>query len=153
MKCPYCGFGDDKVVDSRPSNGGSAIRRRRECLKCGKRYTTYERVEPEEITVIKKDGRREQFSREKLKNGIKLACKKRNISVDLIEKMVEDIKAELMRSPLSEIPTSEIGERVMRKLRELDEVAYVRFASVYRQFQDKDEFLREVAELGGKSED
>jgi transcriptional repressor NrdR len=144
MKCPYCGSTDDRVVDSRSSREDRAVRRRRECLGCGKRFTTYEYVEQVDSMVIKKDGRREAFQRDKLKKGIMLACTKRDISMDDIEKMVEDIEEDLFSTFKNEIDGREIGERVMEKLQKLDPVAYVRFASVYREFKDSAQFLNEI---------
>jgi transcriptional repressor NrdR len=144
MKCPYCGSIDDRVVDSRSSREDRAVRRRRECLGCGKRFTTYEYVEPVDSMVIKKDGRREAFQRDKLKKGIMLACTKRDISMDVVEKMVEDIEEDLFRTFKTEIDSRQIGERVMERLENLDAVAYVRFASVYRDFKDSAQFLNEI---------
>ena len=147
MRCPYCGASEDKVVDSRSSREGRAIRRRRECLTCAKRFTTYEYVEEPSLTVIKSDGRREPFTRQKLLNSIKIACNKRPIASDQIEAMVEDIESGIYRLPDSEISTKHIGQMVMDKLRQADEVAYVRFASVYRQFRDTTEFMEELRKL------
>ena len=147
MKCPACQHPETKVVDSRVSKEGAAIRRRRECLKCGYRFTTYERVEMHLPMVIKKDGRREAFSRQKIIEGIKKACQKRPISMDQIEAFVSELERELMETGEREIPSSEIGERVMAKLHEWDDVAYVRFASVYRQFQDVNEFIEQIQKL------
>jgi len=135
------------VVDSRVSKDGAAIRRRRECLACGFRFTTYERVEMQLPMVVKRDGRREPFSREKVIEGIRKACQKRPISMDQIEAFVSELERELMESGEREIPSTEIGERVMAKLQEWDQVAYVRFASVYRQFKDVKEFIAQVQEL------
>ncbi|HOW64154.1 MAG TPA: transcriptional regulator NrdR [Candidatus Paceibacterota bacterium] len=151
MRCPKCGFQDDKVVDSRASRGGATIRRRRECLGCGFRYTTYEEIEREGMMVIKRDGRREEFSREKLISGIKKACQKRPVSPQMIEEMAEGIVSNLSDRFEREIPCAEIGERVMDGLREVDEVAYVRFASVYRRFEEATEFVQAVKNLGTKS--
>ncbi len=148
MRCPYCGKEESKVVDKRNTSRG--IRRRRECLGCGKRYTTYERIEPAEFSVIKKDGRRERFSREKLKAGIEKACEKRPISIEKIEKLVDEIVEELRKKGKKEIKSKAIGELVMRKLKKLDKVAYIRFASVYREFADINEFKEELKRLANK---
>src|SRR6266498_4104948 len=134
MRCPKCGRLDDKVIDSRASREGSVIRRRRECLDCGHRFTTYEEIEHQGLMVIKRDGRREEFSREKLLSGLRKACQKRPISPKLIEELVEKIVDEVTDKYDGEVPCGVIGERVMAGLRELDDVAYVRFASVYRRF-------------------
>ena len=150
MKCPFCGHVKDKVVDSRLGKEGKSIRRRRECLKCNARFTTYEKVEELLPMVIKKDGRREPFDRQKILAGIKKACEKRPISVTVLEKMVDDIEHIIQESSEKEIPSSRIGELVVRKLHELDQVAYVRFASVYRQFKDINEFMKELTGLLGK---
>jgi len=146
MKCPFCGHQDDRVVDSRASSDGS-IRRRRECLSCTRRFTTYEHVEEQRLMVIKKDGRREPFDRRKLQSGLVKACEKRPISMDRLEQVVEEIERDISRSFEREVPTREIGERVMRRLHELDPIAYVRFASVYREFKDAEQFVRELREL------
>ena len=134
MKCPYCGFKESKVVDSRPADEGSSIRRRRECLSCGKRFTTYETVESMPMVVIKRDGSRQTFDRRKLVNGMLRACEKRPVSLAQLEKIGEEIEQELQNSLEREISTERVGELVMDKLKSVDEVAYVRFASVYRQF-------------------
>jgi transcriptional repressor NrdR len=147
MRCPKCGCQDDKVVDSRASREGATIRRRRECLGCSFRYTTYEEIEREGLMVVKRDGRREEFSREKLASGVKKACQKRPISPQALEEMVDRIVQELSDHFDREIPCSEIGERVMNGLRGLDQVAYVRFASVYRRFQEATEFVQAVRNL------
>ncbi len=147
MKCPYCGKLHNRVIDSRVSNDGKAIRRRRECIDCHKRFTTYERVEETPLIVVKKDGRREPFDRNKIITGIKKACEKRPISMDAIEAIADRIELFLMELDEKEIPTKIIGERVMEELNRLDKVAYVRFASVYRQFKDIDEFVHEVKQL------
>jgi transcriptional repressor NrdR len=147
MRCPQCGHEEDKVVDSRPSQDGRAIRRRRECLKCSGRYTTYEYVEQSALTVLKSDERREPFDRNKVLHGIKLACNKRPVSAKQMESMVETIEADIHASGRNELPSAEIGEMVIAKLREVDEVAYIRFASVYRDFQDMNEFLAEMNKL------
>jgi len=144
MKCPLCGKAETRVVDSRVCKDGSAIRRRRECLACEGRFTTYEFVEKVLPVVIKKDGRREPFDRTKILNGIKKACEKRPISIDTIESIVESIEQACQNSYGKEIPSSVIGEKVMEELQKLDGVAYVRFASVYREFRDVSEFLKEL---------
>lgn len=147
MVCPFCGNDNDRVIDSRPTDEGTSIRRRRECTKCLKRYTTYEKVESIPFMVIKKDKNRQPFNREKLLNGIMKACEKRPISVDEIEKMVDEIEAELMNTLQREVTTRDIGELVMAKLKQVDDVAYVRFASVYRQFKDINTFMEELHKL------
>jgi len=147
MKCPFCGFIEDKVIDSRPTDEGSAIRRRRECTKCSKRFTTYEKVESLPLMVIKKDKSRQPFEREKLMNGLLRACEKRPISINDLEKMVESIETQLHNSLQREVTTGDIGEMVMTKLKAMDEVAYVRFASVYRQFKDINTFMDELKNL------
>lgn len=147
MKCPHCGHEEDKVVDSRPSQDGRAVRRRRECLKCKARFTTYEYVEQGTLAVIKSDYRREPFDRHKLLHGIKLACNKRPITPKEIEAMVDEIENQVITPSRTEITSKEIGELVMDKLRTMDEIAYVRFASVYRKFKDKSEFLEELKKL------
>lgn len=147
MKCPYCGFRDDKVVDSRVIRDGHAIRRRRECLSCNRRFTTYEFVEKASLMVMKKDGRREAFDISKIKGGIVKACEKRPVSVETIEGIVEDIEKKVGMEYEKEVPSSVIGELVMTALKELDEVAYVRFASVYRQFRDINDFVKELGML------
>lgn len=147
MKCPYCGFVEDKVIDSRPTDENAAIRRRRECSKCLRRFTTYEKVESVPLMVIKKDKTRESFDREKLLNGLLRACEKRPVSVDDLEKMVDQIESQILNTLKREITTREIGEMVMTRLKDLDEVAYVRFASVYRQFRDINTFMDELHKL------
>jgi len=147
MKCPLCGHEEDKVVDSRVSSDGQSIRRRRECLKCGKRFTTYEHVEEQPLMVIKKDGRREPFDRHKLLAGLVKACEKRPVSMESLESLVDELERELSQQFEREAPSREIGERVMRKLHALDPVAYVRFASVYREFKDVEQFMRELKDL------
>ena len=147
MKCPHCGHEEDKVVDSRPSQDGRAIRRRRECLGCSERFTTYEYVEQSTLTVIKSDNRREPFDRSKLLQGLKLACNKRPVSAKQIENMADQVEAEINNRSKSEISSHDIGEIVMVRLRDVDEIAYVRFASVYRKFKDKEEFLEEMKKL------
>ena len=144
MKCPYCGFTESKVIDSRPTDESSAIRRRRECLKCGKRFTTYEKLESVSIVVIKKDLSRQEFDRNKILKGIITACEKRPISLAQMEKVADDIESELYQSMEREVDTATIGEKVMEKLRELDDVAYVRFASVYKRFDDIETFMKEL---------
>ncbi len=147
MKCPYCGYKESKVVDSRPAEEGSSIRRRRECLSCGKRFTTYETVESMPMVVVKRDGSRQTFDRRKLVNGMLRACEKRPVSVAQLEKIGEEIEQELQNSLEREISTEHVGELVMDKLKAVDEVAYVRFASVYRQFKDINTFMRELNKL------
>jgi transcriptional repressor NrdR len=147
MKCPFCGFMDDKVIDSRLGKDGDIIRRRRECLKCERRFTTYERVEDVLPMVVKKDGRREPFDRNKILLGIKKACEKRPISVQAVENVVTAIEASFSESSDREIKSTEIGEKVMTRLRDLDDVAYVRFASVYRSFKDINEFMSELKDI------
>ena len=150
MRCPLCGFEDSKVLDSRPADDGRTIRRRRECLSCQRRFTTYEKVEEAALYVVKKDGRRELFDPHKLLTGITKACEKRPISFSTIEMMVSDIEKELTNRFEREIPAGIIGELVMEKLKTVDEVAYVRFASVYRQFKDIQTFLDEIQQLQNK---
>lgn len=147
MKCPFCGTLEDKVIDSRTSREGEAIRRRRECLKCGKRFTSYERVDDILPMVVKKDGRRESFDRIKVLGGLKKACEKRPISIDTLEGVVDSIEKKLINLGTREVPSTWIGEEVMNSLRETDKVAYVRFASVYRQFKDINELMDEVKTL------
>ena len=144
MRCPYCREDHDKVVDSRSSGEGATIRRRRECLKCGRRFTTYEKVETLPIRVVKKDGRRVEFDRMKIFAGILKACEKRPISTDVIEQTVADIENEIYSHYDKEVTTRQVGQLVMKKLREVDKVAYVRFASVYREFKDVTDFVEEV---------
>jgi transcriptional repressor NrdR len=144
MKCPFCASLEDKVVDSRSSKSGDAIRRRRECLKCAKRFTTYEQLEDTQPMVVKKDGRREPFDRIKILGGLRKACEKRPISIETLEGLVDDIQRELELKYDKEFPSHEVGELVMQKLYLLDEVAYVRFASVYRQFKDVKAFSHEL---------
>jgi len=147
MRCPYCGHNDLKVVDSRDSEIGEAIRRRRECLACSKRFTTYERIEAVPFFVTKKDGRREDFDPQKLFSGLKKATEKRDISPERLRAIVDEIEAELRNSGRAEIPSREIGEMVMERLRILDEVAYIRFASVYREFMDLQQVKREIEQV------
>jgi transcriptional repressor NrdR len=147
MRCPKCGDQDDKVIDSRASREGATIRRRRECAKCGHRFTTYEEVEHEGLMVLKRDGRREEFSREKLLSGIRKACQKRPISPKAIDDLVDHIVAVVTEKFEGEVPGEFVGKLVMEGLRELDDVAYVRFASVYRRFQEATDFVSEVKKL------
>ena len=150
MKCPFCLHEYDKVIDSRASNEGKSVRRRRECLKCKKRFTTYEYVEEVPLMVIKKDGRRESFDRNKIISGILKACEKRPVSVEKVETLVDRVEKELQKSFDKEVKAGVIGELVMEHLHKLDEVAYVRFASVYRQFKDINQFMKELKDLLSK---
>ncbi|PYX78920.1 MAG: transcriptional regulator NrdR [Acidobacteria bacterium] len=147
MKCPFCGFINDKVVDSRESKEGESIRRRRECIHCEKRFTTYERIDEIPYMVIKKDGRREKFDRQKVLNGLLRACEKRPVSIGKMEQIVNEAEAFLIDSPERERKTSEIGELIMNRLKKFDKVAYVRFASVYLDFKDVKEFMAELKHL------
>jgi transcriptional repressor NrdR len=147
MRCPFCGTEESKVVDSRDSESGDSIRRRRECLHCGRRYTTYERVEETPLLVIKRNGREEVFTRAKLLNGLLRACEKRGIPLARIELIADEIEGELRRESVQRVASVEIGERALRHLRELDKVAYIRFASVYRDFQDVEDFREAVREV------
>ena len=147
MKCPYCGFEESKVIDSRPADEGERIRRRRECLKCGKRFTTHEVIETVPIVVVKRDKSREVFDRAKLTAGILRTCEKRPVSIQQIEQMVDNIEAQLQSSLDREVTSLSIGELTMDQLRNVDEVAYVRFASVYRQFKDINTFMEELNKL------
>jgi len=147
MRCPYCGSEEDHVVDSRPTQEGKAIRRRRECLRCGRRFTTFERYEERPLMVIKKDGRREPFDRNKVLQGMVIACRKRPVSMDTLERAVDEIEHEIQNRMEAEISSVEIGRMVMQKLLEIDPVAYVRFASVYEEFQDPQQFNRVVQML------
>lgn len=147
MKCPFCGHIEDKVVDSREGKEGSSIRRRRECLRCRRRFTTYEHVEDVLPVVVKKDGRREAFDRNKILSGLKKACEKRPVSMDALEESVLKIEKKVQESGEKEIPSTMIGEEVMRELHTLDEVAYVRFASVYREFKDINQFMEELRDI------
>ena len=147
MRCPFCGFEDSKVIDSRPTDEGVAIRRRRECIECGQRFTTYEKVESLPIIVIKKDKTRELFNREKLLAGLTRACEKRPVEASTLDHLVDKIENDLQNTLKREISTKEIGEKVMEGLKDIDEVAYVRFASVYRQFKDVNTFIAEVNKL------
>lgn len=147
MRCPYCNKDEDKVVDSRSSSEDRVIRRRRECLNCERRFTTYERVEDVSIMVIKKDGRREPFSRENLLSGLLKACEKRPVSMEDLEKLVDKIERNVHKYFDKEVKSDQIGEMVMKELKKMDEVAYVRFASVYRHFKDINQFMKEVREM------
>ncbi len=147
MKCPYCGYNESKVIDSRPADEGASIRRRRECLSCGKRFTTYETVESLPMVVVKKDGSRQSFDRSKVLGGMIRACEKRPVPLAELEKIAEEIEQDLQNSMEREISTESIGEKVMDRLRAVDQVAYVRFASVYRQFKDIDTFMAELNKL------
>ena len=150
MKCPFCGHTENKVIDSRISKDGKAVRRRRECLGCTKRFTTYEYVEDVLPMVVKKDGRRELFDRQKILNGVKKACEKRPISMESIDKLVENVEQSCQEMQLEEISSTLIGEKIMSELKAFDGVAYVRFASVYRQFRDVGEFMSELKDLLSK---
>ena len=147
MKCPYCGYSESKVIDSRPADENSSIRRRRECLSCGKRFTTYETVESLPMVVVKKDGSRQSFDRRKVLGGMIRACEKRPVPLADLEKIAEEIEQDLQNSMEREVSTETIGEKVMERLRDVDQVAYVRFASVYRQFKDIDTFMSELNKL------
>lgn len=150
MKCPFCNYEESKVIDSRPTDEGEKIRRRRECISCGKRFTTYEIIESVPIIVVKKDKSRQAFDRVKLFNGMLRACEKRPVSIEQIDRVVSEIEAELQNSLDREVTSVHIGELVMDRLKSLDEVAYVRFASVYRQFKDINTFMDELAKLLGE---
>lgn len=141
MKCPYCTHAEDKVVDSRESREGDVIRRRRECLKCGKRFTSYERIDQIPHVVVKKDGRRERFDREKVLAGLMKACEKRPVPIKTLEEVAERVEQMVQDSPDREVPSTQVGEYLMESLRKLDKVAFVRFASVYREFKDIDQFM------------
>jgi transcriptional repressor NrdR len=147
MKCPFCGYEESKVIDSRPTDEGEKIRRRRECISCANRFTTYEIIESVPIMIIKKDKSRESFNREKLLKGMVRACEKRPVPIDTLEKIVDEIESEIQNSLDREITSVKIGELVMDKLKDVDEVAYVRFASVYRQFKDINTFMSELEKL------
>ncbi len=147
MKCPFCGFMEEKVVDSREGRDGEVIRRRRQCLQCARRFTTYERLEEIQAMVVKKDGRREPFDRNKILAGLRKATQKRPVSVSQLEKIADEVEAALADRPEREITSTEVGEMIMLRLHDIDEVAYVRFASVYRQFKDVHEFVEEVKGL------
>ncbi len=150
MNCPFCAYEESKVIDSRPTDEGQRIRRRRECLQCAKRFTTYEIIESLPIIVIKKDKSRETFNRNKIMNGLLRACEKRPVSIDMLDKMIDDIETIIQNSLDREVTSEKIGELVMEKLKNIDEVAYVRFASVYRQFKDINTFMSELNKLLSK---
>jgi transcriptional repressor NrdR len=150
MKCPFCSEIENKVIDSRLSKDASVIRRRRECIVCHRRFTTYEHIEEIPIMIIKKDGRREIFNRDKIRSGIQRACEKRNISMNLIEEFIDDLERDLRETGEKEIPSHTLGEKIMNRLHELDDVAYVRFASVYREFKDVNDFVHELKSLLSK---
>ena len=147
MRCPFCGYAESKVIDSRPAEEGATIRRRRECLACQKRFTTYEIMERLPLVVVKRDGSRQTFDKIKIMNGMLRACEKRPVSLQALEKIADEIEQELQNSLEREVTTTEIGEMVMSKLKDVDEVAYVRFASVYRQFKDVNTFFEELQKL------
>lgn len=147
MRCPFCGENNNRVIDSRLSKEGNAIRRRRECISCTRRFTTYEYIEEIPLMIIKKDKRREVFNRDKIRSGIQKACEKREISMNVIEAFIEELERDLRESEEKEIPSRIIGEKIMAKLHELDKVAYVRFASVYRDFKDVNDFVTELKTL------
>ena len=147
MKCPFCGFLEDKVVDSREAKDGDSIRRRRECLECGRRFTSYERIDEIPYMVVKKDGKRETFERNKIMAGLLRACEKRPISASQLESIVNLVEKNVQDTTDREVPTSDIGKIIMRRLKELDKVAYVRFASVYLEFEDVSEFMTELKDL------
>ena len=152
MKCPFCGYIDSKVIDSRPTEDNVSIRRRRECISCGKRFTTYEQLESFPLLVVKKDGRRESFDRAKILDGVAKACQKRPVSAGDMERLADDVELSLRNGMEREVRADQIGEMVMERLRALDEVAYVRFASVYRQFKDLNTFYEELNKLTGKTD-
>lgn len=152
MKCPYCRENNNKVIDSRLSKDGNAIRRRRECISCGRRFTTYEYIEEIPLMIIKKDKRREVFSRDKVRAGLQKACEKREISMNVIESFIQELERDLRESDEKEIPSSVIGEKIMARLHALDTVAYVRFASVYRDFKDVNDFVTELKTLLTRTE-
>ena len=147
MKCPYCSYLESRVLDSRPTDEGTAVRRRRECVQCLKRFTTYEKIEELPLVVVKKDGRREPFNRNKILSGLLKACEKRPVPVDVLEKAADEIERDLRNTLDREVESKVIGEMVMEKLKTIDEVAYVRFASVYRQFKDINRFMEELEKL------
>ncbi len=153
MRCPYCAHGETRVLESRPTDEGSSIRRRRECLRCGERFTTYERVELAPLIVIKRDGTREAFDRQKILKGLLTACEKRPVSLSTLEQVVTEIENELRSSMEQEVSSQTIGEMVMERLRTIDQVAYVRFASVYRQFKDINRFMEELQSLLNEQKD
>lgn len=152
MKCPFCGFNEEKVIESRATLDDTSIRRRRECLKCGKRYTTYEKVEAVELMVVKRDGRREPFNREKIMAGVVRALEKRPVPMGMVQEIVDEIEKRVMSQYQNEVPSGFIGEVVMAKLHKTDKVAYVRFASVYRQFEDVSDFVDEIKLIHRKGE-
>ncbi len=147
MICPSCSYNDSKVIDSRPTDENQTIRRRRECLKCGTRFTTYERIERSPLIVVKKDGTRQRFDRSKILNGMIKSCEKRPVSLSTLENAVDDIEKDILNTLNQEVSTEEIGEMVMEKLKEIDEISYVRFASVYKEFKDIDTFLNELENI------
>ena len=147
MKCPFCGESEDKVIDSRLSKNGMEIRRRRECIECARRFTTYERIEEMPLMILKKDGRREEFSRDKVRSGIHKACEKLDISVNVIEEFLDDLEHDLKETGEKEIPAAKVGENVMAWLHSQSDIAYVRFASVYREFKDVNDFVAELRSL------
>ncbi len=150
MKCPYCNYSETQVIDTRETENLEATRRRRECLKCNKRFTTYERVEEADIIVVKKDGKRERFERQKLITGIMKSCEKRPVPLEKIEKLVDDLESDLRKRDSVEVESKIIGELVMKKLKQIDKVAYIRFASVYREFEDLERFEEELEKLHKK---
>ena len=152
MKCPFCGHNEEKVIDSREAADGVAIRRRRECDACHRRYTTYERLEEHPLLVVKRDGRRESFDRKKILAGVIKACEKRPVPAEKMEALVDEVEREIAQEFEREVPSVEIGERLMRRIHELDEVAYVRFASVYRSFKDINPFMKELKDLLSKKQ-
>ena len=152
MKCPFCGHNEEKVIDSREATDGVAIRRRRECDACHRRYTTYERLEEHPLLIVKRDGRRESFDRKKILAGVIKACEKRPIPAERMEALVDEVEREIAQEFEREVPSVEIGERLMRRLHDLDEVAYVRFASVYRSFKDINQFMKELKDLLNKKQ-
>jgi transcriptional repressor NrdR len=152
VRCPACGHEEDRVVDSRATKENSAVRRRRECLKCGHRFTTYEYIEHTPVMVVKKDGKREHYSREKVLNGLLRACEKRPVSMETLEKLVDEVERAVSNRVRDEIPTKEIGKEIMKRLAAIDQVAYVRFASVYREFKDVSQFMSELRNLLEKQE-
>lgn len=147
MKCPFCGYNDSKVIDSRPTDENSTIRRRRECLECKKRFTTYEKIEKVPIIIVKKDGTRQSYDRDKILNGLIRACEKRPVSLNTLEKSVDNIEKTIYNSMNKEISSMDIGNLVMEELKKIDQVAYVRFASVYREFKDIDTFMKELQSI------
>lgn len=152
MMCPFCGHTGDKVIDSRESKEGNVTRRRRECLECARRFTTYERIDEIPFMVVKKDGRREPFDRQKVLNGLLKACEKRPVSMSVMAGVVDAVEAALVASPDRELSTAEVGEVLIERLKSIDKIAYVRFASVYRNFQDEEDFLEELTKLLRKKE-